>query len=341
MDLITYIENIPKAELHVHIEGTLEAELLFELADRNNVDIPYKNITELREAYNFNNLQEFLDLYYAGAGVLKTKQDFYELTYDYLKKLNSQNVRHVEIMFDPQTHTHRGIELSVVFDGICEAMRDGERSFGISSKLILSFLRHLSEEEAIHLFNQALPFKDHFIAVGLDSSEKGNPPAKFERVFQIARAHDFICVAHAGEEGPASNVMDAIHLLGVSRIDHDNSSMDDPALIQLLLERQIPLTLCPLSNLSLNVIDSLEQHPLKTMLDMGLMVTLNSDDPAYFGGHLNDNFVLTSQALKLTKKDITLLATNSFKASFLDEAKKDHFIDLIGKYSQQEVFELS
>lgn len=341
MDLITYIKNIPKAELHVHIEGTLEPDLLFTLAERNNITLPFESIQELQQAYDFNNLQEFLDLYYQGAGVLIKEQDFYDLTYAYLEKLHSQGVLHVEIMFDPQTHTHRGISMETVINGISNALRDGEANLAISSDLILCFLRHLSEEDAIDTLEQALIHKHHFIAVGLDSSENGHPPKKFERVFKIAKEHNLRCVAHAGEEGPASNVIDALDLLGVSRIDHGNSSIHDADLIVRLAEQQIPLTLCPLSNLSLKVIHSLKDHPLKQMMAHGMLITINSDDPAYFGGHLNDNYILTAEALQLSKDDITVLAINSFKASFLNEDKKRSFTQLIEEYAKKEVFEIS
>ncbi len=341
MNLETYIETIPKAELHVHIEGTLEPEMLFEMAKRNGINIPYKSISELKNAYCFSNLQEFLDIYYQGANVLITEQDFYELTIAYLKKLRQQNVMHVEIMFDPQTHTLRGIDLALVLNGINKAMDEGRQRFGITSGLILSFLRHLTEEEAIDTFKSALPHKDRFIAVGLDSSENGHPPKKFERVFKLAKEHQLKCVAHAGEEGPAKNIRDALDILSVSRIDHGNSALNDSELCQVLISRQIPLTLCPLSNLALKVVSNLEDHPLRQMLDLNMLVTINSDDPAYFGGHLNDNYKHIAQAQNLTKEDITLLALNSVKAGFISFDIKNDYIERITEFARNENIELS
>ncbi len=327
-----FISGIPKAELHVHIEGTFEPELMFKIAQRNNINIKYKSIDELRKAYEFNNLQEFLDIYYAGASVLINEQDFYDMTWLYIEKLYLQNVVHTEIFFDPQTHTDRGIEFSTVIYGIHKALNDAEKKFSMTSKLILCFLRHLDEEQAFQTLEQALPYKDWITAVGLDSSEVGHPPSKFERVFQKAQDEGLLTVAHAGEEGPPEYVWEAINLLNVSRIDHGNRALEDKALIQLLSDKQIPLTVCPLSNLKLRVVDKLENHPLKTMMDNNLLVTINSDDPAYFGGHLNDNYERLAKAIDLTNTDICQLAKNSFTASFLSDAEKTMYICQINNY---------
>lgn len=327
-----YIKSIPKAELHVHIEGTLEPELLFKLAERNKITLKYKTVEELRKAYNFHNLQSFLDIYYEGSGVLQTEADFYDLTREYLEKARSQNVLHTEIFFDPQTHTSRGIDFGTVVNGIKNALDDGRQKLGISSNLILCFLRHLSEEEAFKTLKQALPYKDLIIGVGLDSSEKGHPPAKFERVFAEAWKEGFLTVAHAGEEGPAAYVRDAVDLLKISRIDHGNNSLHDEILVQELVSKRIPLTVCPLSNLKLKVVTDMRNHPLKKMLDAGLFVTINSDDPAYFGGYVNENFLAVAENLNLTKKEIYLLAKNSFEASFISQAEKQHFLEELGKF---------
>ena len=327
-----FISGIPKAELHVHIEGTFEPELMFKIAQRNNINIKYKSIDELRKAYEFNNLQEFLDIYYAGASVLINEPDFYDMTWLYIEKLYLQNVVHAEISFDPQTHTDRGIEFSTVITGIHNALIDAEKIFGMTSKLIMCFLRHLDEEQAFQTLEQALPYKDWITAVGLDSSEVGHPPSKFERVFQKAQDEGLLTVAHAGEEGPPEYVWEAINLLNVSRIDHGNRALEDKALIQLLSDKQIPLTVCPLSNLKLRVVDKLENHPLKTMMDNNLLVTINSDDPAYFGGHLNDNYERLAKAIDLTNTDICQLAKNSFTASFLSDAEKTMYICQINNY---------
>ena len=327
-----YIKSIPKAELHVHIEGTLEPELLFKLAERNKIALKHQSVEELRKAYNFHNLQSFLDIYYEGAGVLQTEADFYDLTRAYLEKARSQNVLHTEIFFDPQTHTSRGIDFGVVVTGIKKALDDGNQKLGISSNLILCFLRHLSEEEAFKTLQMALPYKDSIIGVGLDSSEKGHPPSKFEKVFAEARKEGFLTVAHAGEEGPAEYVWEAVNLLKISRIDHGNNSLHDADLVQELVGKRIPLTVCPLSNLKLKVVTEMRNHPLKKMLDAGLFVTINSDDPAYFGGYVNENFLAVAENLKLTKKEIYLLAKNSFEASFISQAEKQHFLEELGKF---------
>jgi len=329
-----FIEEIPKAELHLHIEGTFEPELMFEIARRNNIKINYDSVEELKNAYNFRNLQEFLNIYYAGASVLIKEQDFYDLTWTYLTKVHEQNLVHTEIFFDPQTHTDRGIEFDTVIKGIFHALEDGKEKLGISYKLIMSFLRHLDEASAFKTLDDALPYKEWITAVGLDSSEVGNPPSKFERVFAKARSEGFLTVAHAGEEGPAEYIWDAINLLKVSRIDHGNRSLEDNQLIEHIAEKQLPLTLCPLSNLELKVINDLKDHPLIEMMEKGLLVTINSDDPAYFGGYLNKNYIDVAKALNLSKKDIFEIAKNSFRASFLQNSVKEEMITQVEQYYQ-------
>ena len=324
-----FIQSLPKAELHLHIEGSLEPELLFELAKRNNIDLPYSSIEELREAYKFNNLQEFLDIYYAGANVLVEEQDFYDLTWAYLTKIHSQNVVHTEIFFDPQTHTERGIPFKKVITGIYKALKDGEDKLGITSHLIVSFLRHLSEEDAFKILEEALMHRDWFLGFGLDSSENGNPPSKFKNVFAKVKELGFKVVAHAGEEGPADYVWEALNLLEVDRIDHGNNCLHDEKLINELVENQIALTVCPLSNEKLQVVPELKNHPIRTMLEKGLLATVNSDDPAYFGGYINENFEALVTEIDLTKAEIKQLAINSFKASFLSEALKTKWMDKI------------
>ena len=327
-----FIEGIPKAELHLHIEGTFEPELMFKIAQRNNIPIDYNSIDELKKAYNFNNLQEFLDMYYAGAKVLIHIQDFYDLTWAYLTKVHEQNIIHTEIFFDPQTHTDRGVSFNTVIQGIHSALEDGKEKLGISSKLIMCFLRHLDEAAAFETLNQALPYKNWIAGVGLDSSEMGHPPSKFERVFSKAREEGFITVAHAGEDGPAEYVWEAINLLKVSRIDHGNQSLDDDQLIKHIAEKQIPLTVCPLSNLELKVVNDLKDHPLMKLMEAGIMVTINSDDPAYFGGYVNENYTCIASALNLSKKQITELAKNSIKSSFLPDGDKEKIIMQIEEY---------
>lgn len=284
------IRALPKAELHVHIEGTFEPELMFAIAKRNQVDIPFKSIEEVKQAYNFHNLQSFLDIYYAGANVLIVEQDFYDLAWAYFEKCHEDHVVHTEMFFDPQTHTERGIAFETVLNGLRRACQDAQTKLGISSELIMCFLRHLSEEDAFKTLEQALPYKDVIVGVGLDSSEVGHPPAKFERVFAKARENGFLIVAHAGEEGPAAYVWEALDLLKVNRIDHGVRSEEDPQLLERLAKERMPLTVCPLSNLKLCVVDDMAQHNIKRLLDQGLCVTVNSDDPAYFGGYMNDNF---------------------------------------------------
>ncbi len=331
-NLKTLVHNIPKAELHVHIEGTMEPELIFKLAQRNNISLKHNSVDALRTAYNFNNLQEFLDIYYQGANVLIHQQDFYDLTMAYLRKCRDENIIHTEIFFDPQTHTHRGIALETVVKGIQTALNEALENWGITSLLIPNFLRHLSEEDAISTFKECLPFREYFAGFGLDSSELGHPPSKFERVFKMVHDEGFKVVAHAGEEGPAQNIWDSINLLGVSRIDHGVRSISDEKLMEELVRLQIPLTVCPLSNLKLKVVSDLKDHPLKKLLDAGIMATVNSDDPAYFGGYLIKNYVDTAEALDLSKKEILKLAKNSFKASFLGEHEKERWIAELGSY---------
>lgn len=328
-----FISGLPKAELHLHIEGTFEPELMFEIANRNKRKLNYHSIDDLKAAYRFNNLQEFLDIYYSGANVLITEQDFYDLTWAYLQKVHAQNVLHTEIFFDPQTHTSRGIAFEKVITGIHRALEDGQQKLNISSRLILSFLRHLSEESALKTLEEAMPFRTWIAAIGLDSSEKGNPPEKFVNAFRKARELGFVTVAHAGEEGPPEYVWSALEHLLVARIDHGNRSLEDPELVAELVRRQVPLTVCPLSNLKLKVVKHIEQHPLKTMLEKGLFVTINSDDPAYFGGYVNENYLAVARALELDNKLLIQLAKNSFAASFLDEKAKAEMIREVDQYA--------
>ncbi|WP_018139317.1 MULTISPECIES: adenosine deaminase [unclassified Thioalkalivibrio] len=323
------IARLPKVELHLHIEGALEPELLFRLAERNNVELPYASIDEVRAAYQFQDLQSFLDIYYAGACVLLTEQDFYDLTWAYLQRCQQDHVRHTEIFFDPQTHTERGVAFATVIDGLTRALGDGERELGISSRLILCFLRHLSAEAAMETFEAALPYRDRIAAFGLDSAEQGNPPEKFRAVFDRVREAGFHVVAHAGEEGPPEYIHQALDLLQVDRIDHGVQAEQDPALLQRLAKEQIPLTVCPLSNIKLCVFDQLEDHNLKRLLAAGLRVTINSDDPAYFGGYIGENFRATTEALSLSLDDLEQLARNAVEAAFLDDPARQHLHDEI------------
>ncbi len=329
MSMLDFVNTLPKAELHLHLEGSLEPELMFRLAFRNDIVLPYKSVEQLRDAYQFGNLQAFLDLYYQGAAVLQTEQDFYDLTWAYLLRCKAQGVVHTEPFFDPQTHTDRGIPFEVVINGISSALRQGQKELSISSYLILSFLRHLSEEAAFATLEMAMPYRDHFIAVGLDSSEVGHPPSKFERVFAKARAEGFKAVAHAGEEGPPAYVYEALDLLKVDRIDHGVRSIEDAALMQRLIDQQIPLTVCPLSNTRLKVFAEMKQHTILNMLDRGVMVTVNSDDPAYFGGYVTENFMALYDALGMTRVQTRQLAMNSINASFLPKDEKQAYIDKI------------
>jgi adenosine deaminase len=328
----TFIQGIPKAELHIHIEGSLEPELMFEIGERNGVSLPYSSVEEARRAYNFSDLQSFLDIYYQSMEVLLHEQDFYDLTWAYLQKVSSQNVRHAEIFFDPQAHTARGVPFETVITGIHRAVEDGERQLSVSSKPIMCFLRHLSAESAMETLRDSLPFREWIVAVGLDSSEVGHPPEDFKSVFDEAREHGFLTVAHAGEEGPPEYIWQALNDLKVSRIDHGVRCVEDPKLVERLREEQIPLTVCPLSNVKLRVFDSIEDHNLKQMLDLGLCVTVNSDDPAYFGGYVDENFHATQEGLHLTRDDIHRLVKNSFQASFLDAERKQLLSDELDKY---------
>jgi adenosine deaminase len=321
-DLDALIHAIPKAELHLHIEGTLEPVLMFELARRNRVTLPYDSVDGVRRAYVFSDLQSFLDIYYAACSVLRREQDFYDLAWAYLERAAAQNVRRAEIFFDPQTHTERGVPLEAVIGGLHRALQDGRERLGISSALILCFLRHLSAEAAMSTLQEALPYRQAFIAVGLDSSEVGHPPEKFRAVFEKALAEGLLTVAHAGEEGPPAYVWQALDALHVRRIDHGVRSLEDPALVERLIADQIPLTVCPLSNVKLRVVPSLARHPLKQMLERGLRATVNSDDPAYFGGYVEDNFRAAGAALDLGADDVITLARNAFEASFLPAEDK-------------------
>ena len=323
------LRRMPKAELHIHIEGSLEPELIFALAQRNGVQIPYASVEELRRAYAFTNLQSFLDIYYAGASVLLKEQDFYDMAWAYLRRAAADNVVHAEIFFDPQTHTARGVSMETVINGLHRACEQAQHDLGVSASLILCFLRHLSEEEAFETLEQALPYRDKFIGVGLDSSEVGHPPEKFARVFARCRELGLHLVAHAGEEGPPAYVWTALDVLKVERIDHGVQSTKDAALMQRLAKDHIPLTVCPLSNLKLCVFPKLADHNLGQLLDAGLVATVNSDDPAYFGGYMNDNFVQTFAATGLTAPQAYQLARNSFDASFIDASMKRRYTDLL------------
>ena len=316
------VAALPKAELHLHIEGTLEPELMFALAARNGVEVPYGSVEEVRSAYAFSSLQDFLDIYYAGASVLIESRDFHDLAWEYLVRAHADNVRHVEIFFDPQTHTERGVPFATVVEGIGRALDDAEARLGLSSRLIMCFLRHLDEEAAIDTLNAALPHLDRICGVGLDSSERGHPPAKFREVFRRARKIGLLAVAHAGEEGPPEYIREALDVLDVVRIDHGNAALEDDGLVAELARRQVPLTVCPLSNVRLRVVADIGAHPLRRMLDSGLLVTVNSDDPAYFGGYVNDNYVAVAEALGLGPEDLARLARNSFEASWLEESRK-------------------
>ncbi len=330
--MVNFINKLPKAELHLHIEGTFEPELMFEIAKRNKIKIPFGSVEEIKKAYQFNCLQDFLDIYYQGANVLVTECDFYDLTFSYLQKCEAQNVRHTEIMFDPQTHTERGIAFETVINGIYKACKDAKEKLGVSSVLIMSYLRHLSEEDAFKTLQQSLPYKNLITAVGLDSSEKGNPPSKFERVFQASIDQGYIPLAHAGEEGSSDYIWEAIDLLKIKRIDHGNNALQDPVLVKEIIKRDLALTVCPLSNLSLQVVDTLKDHPLKKMIDIGLKVTVNSDDPAYFGGQINQNYIEIQKALNLTKKDLYEIARNSFEYALIDDNMKQRYLKELSDY---------
>jgi len=329
MNIIQFIKESPKAELHLHIEGTLEPEQMFALAKKNKIKIPFNNISDVKKAYNFSNLESFLKIYYEGAKVLVKEQDFFDLTWAYALKCKEDKVVHTEIFFDPQTHVDRGINFDVVINGIYKALKKAEGDFGLSSKIIMCFLRHLDQESGFKILDKALNHKDKIFGVGLDSAELGHPPKKFEKLFKKAIENGFVTVAHAGEEGPPEYIWEALNLLHVKRIDHGVQCLKDKKLVEKLRASQIPLTVCPLSNIKLKVFDKLKDHNLKKMLDKKLMVMVNSDDPAYFGGYLNQNLIETQAALNLSFEDIKILLINSFKSSFLSEERKKFWINKI------------
>jgi adenosine deaminase len=321
-DTNTLITQLPKCELHIHVEGSLEPELMFALARRNGIRLPYASMEAARQAYRFRNLQDFLDIYYQGMSVLITEQDFYDLASAYLARAHTDNVRHVEMFFDPQGHTSRGIAFATVIEGLGRAIADARQKLGVEASLIMCFLRHLDEADAERTLDAALPFKDRIVGVGLDSSEKGNPPGKFKHVFARAREAGFFLTAHAGEEGPPSYVWEALDELGVARIDHGVRSMEDEPLVDRLARERIPLTVCPLSNVRLRVVADLAQHPLRRMLDKGLMVTINSDDPAYFGGYVQENYRASARALGLGRDEVAAIARNAIAASLMPQPEK-------------------
>ena len=329
MTILEYIKKSPKAELHMHIEGSLEPEQMFALAKRNNIQIPFKNISDVKKAYNFSNLESFLKIYYEGAKVLVKEEDFFDLTWAYILKCKEDNIVHTEIFFDPQTHTERGISFDIVINGIYKALKKGEKDFGISFKIIMCFLRHLDEGSGFKVLEQAVKHKDKIYGVGLDSSELGHPPSKFKKLFDKAAENNFVAVAHAGEEGPPEYIWEALNLINAKRIDHGVQCLKDEKLVEELNKKKIPLTVCPLSNIKLRVFDKLKNHNLKKMLNKKLMVMVNSDDPAYFGGYLNKNLIETQMALNLSKDEVKTLLVNSFKSSFLEESKKEEWISKI------------
>ena len=332
MNIEKFIKEIPKAELHLHIEGSFQPALMFEIARRNNIEIPYSSVEELKKAYSFSCLQDFLDIYYTGAGVLITEQDFYDLTMAYFEACKIDNVIFTEIMFDPQTHTKRGISFETVITGIQKAREEAKEKYGIDSLLIMSYLRHLSEEDAFETLQDSLPFKHLIKSVGLDSSEMGNPPSKFKKVFEASVKEGYIPVAHAGEEGNADYIWEAIDILKVKRIDHGNNCLQDEALVKEIITRNLALTVCPLSNLELRNVETLDKHPLKKLMDQGLKVTVNSDDPAYFVGYLNENFLQILKALKLSKEDIVELVNNSFEYSFANDFQKEKYLTKVEEF---------
>ncbi len=327
--VVNFINKIPKTELHLHIEGSLEPELMFKLSKRNKIEIPFKSVDQIKSAYNFTNLDSFLKIYYEGSNVLITEEDFFDLTWEYILRCKKDNIVHTEIFFDPQSHTVRGVSFNTVINGIHKALQKANTEYGITSKIIMCFLRHLDEERCFKVLNEALKHKDKIIGVGLDSSEKGNPPQKFKKLFNTAIKEGFLTVAHAGEEGPPEYIWDSLNLLNVKRIDHGVQCLKDEKLVQLLRKKNIPLTVCPLSNVKLCVFDKLENHNLKKMLDEDLRVMVNSDDPAYFGGYLNTNLIKTSKALNLSLDEVKILIQNSFKSSFLDEKSKNIWLNRI------------
>ncbi|MDH3688000.1 MAG: adenosine deaminase [Gammaproteobacteria bacterium] len=328
----TFIQNLPKAELHIHIEGSLEPELIFKIAAKNGVSLTHHSVEQLRQAYDFDDLQSFLDIYYEGASVLQQEQDFYDMTWAYMERAYADNVRHTEIFFDPQTHTQRGVSFDTVIRGIEKAVQDAFAKLGVSSRLIMCFLRHLSADQGMDTLEQALPYRDRIVAVGLDSSEVGHPPEKFKAVFDRARDEGFLTVAHAGEEGPPDYIWQALDILKVSRIDHGVRCIEDDALVDRLRDEQIPLTVCPLSNVKLGVFQQLEEHNLKRLLDKGLCVTVNSDDPAYFGGYVGENFAATQRALGLAREDIIRITRNAFNATFLESETKEELLSELDQY---------
>ena len=330
-----FIQNLPKVELHLHIEGTLEPELMFELAARNNIDIPFSSCAEVKDAYNFHNLQSFLDIYYQGANVLITEQDFFDLTWAYLLRCKNDNVVHTEVFFDPQTHTERGISFDTVVNGIHHALSQAVDELGITSQLIMCFLRHLDEKSAFTTLNQSLEHKDKIVAVGLDSSENGNPASKFERVFKYALDEGFLTVAHAGEEGPASSIRDALDLLKLTRIDHGVRCSDDETLVKELAKHRTPLTVCPLSNIKLKVFEHMAEHNIVELLRKGVCVTINSDDPAYFGGYMTDNFMAVGEAHSMSKSEIAQFTFNAIEASFISDQEKNRLMSMNQAYLEQ------
>lgn len=330
-----FIEGLPKVELHLHIEGSLEPELMFEIAQRNNIEIPFSSPAELKAAYQFEDLQSFLDIYYQGANVLINEQDFYDLTWDYLLHCKEDNVMHTEIFFDPQTHTSRGIAFDTVINGIHSALIDAEKELEVTSNLIMCFLRHLDEESAFETLEEACLHKDKIVAVGLDSSEQGNPPEKFQNVFKKALEEGFLAVAHAGEEGPAQNIEDAIKLLGVSRVDHGVRCVESDALVEKLIKDKMPLTVCPLSNLKLKVFKNMADHNIVELLRKGVKVTINSDDPAYFGGYMTDNFLALEQVNSLTTEEWVQFSINAINASFITDELKENYLQRVKDYAQE------
>jgi adenine deaminase len=322
-EIETLIKRLPKCELHIHIEGSLEPELMFALAQRNNVALPYESVDAVRRAYRFGNLQDFLDIYYRGMSVLIAEQDFYDLAYAYLQRAHADNVRHVEMFFDPQGHTARGVAFATVIDGLHRAIADAKRELGVDASLIMCFLRHLDEADAERTLDSALALRDRIVGVGLDSSEQGNPPSKFKNVFRRARDAGLFVTAHAGEEGPPGYVWEALDVLGVGRVDHGNRSLEDDVLVGRLVRERMALTVCPLSNVRLRVIDDIARHPLRRMLDKGLMVSVNSDDPAYFGGYVNDNYRAVASGLSLTREEIAAVVRNGIESSLMTRADKD------------------
>ena len=333
MCISQYCKDIPKAELHIHIEGTLEPELMFELAKKNNIDLPYNTIEDVKKAYSFANLQDFLDIYYQGSSVLIDESDFYQLMMAYLEKANSDTIKRAEIFFDPQTHTDRGVAFETVVKGFDRAIKEMQAKTGISCDLIMCFLRHLGGKEALKTMQNALPYKQYFFAVGMDSSELGFLPELFVDAYDLARENNLHLVAHAGEEGGPCYIEQALDLLHIERIDHGVRIVEDEALLQRVIDKRTPLTMCPLSNLKLCIVDDLKDHPIKKLLDMGCCVTVNSDDPSYFGGYLTENYIQIAQALNLSKDDIYQLAKNSFEASFISDEEKNRYYNMLESFN--------